>query len=171
MEPVRLMTSKAFSQDELVASLLEIGVQRDETPGHPWEYFACRGEALVWVDPDHPEIYPDPEVDALIESKLGDLPRTHIVLHITRNPGSEPLALELAIQFAKRWPSVVDNLSGLTRRIFVLEELQALHESGLGFSEDEKGIPLPKEWYTLDEEYVPSWQREDLEKQDPQFVE
>jgi hypothetical protein len=169
MESVELVTSKAFSQDELITSLLQIGVKRDEDPDHLWDYVLRRGEAIVWIDPDHPERYPDSEVDTLIESKVGDSPQTYIVLHVSRNPGSEQLALELAIQFAKRWPCVLDNLSGLARRIFTLEELQALHESGLGLREDAKAGGIPKEWYTTDEEYLVSWQLEELEKQDSDF--
>jgi hypothetical protein len=142
MEPVELVTSKEFSQDELITSLLQIGVRRDENPNRLWDYVLRTGEAIVWVDPDDPERYPDSEVDALIESKLGDLPRTSIVLHISRNPGSEQLALELAIKFAKHWPCVLDNLSGLARRIFTLEELQALCDSGLGLWELEANDPV-----------------------------
>jgi DNA-directed RNA polymerase specialized sigma24 family protein len=136
-----------------------------------WDYIFFRGEAIVWIDPDDPENYPDPEVDTLVESKLGAPPQTYIVLHISRNPGSEQLALELAIEFAKRWPSVLDNLSGLARRIFTVEEMQALYESGLGVWEDENKVPLPKEWYATDEEYLALWQREELEKQDPELTE
>jgi hypothetical protein len=171
MESVELVTSKAFSQDELITALLQIGVKRDENPNHLWDYVLRRGEAIVWIDPDHPEHYPDSEVDTLIESKLGDPPRTYIVLHISRNPGSEQLALELTIQFAKRWPCVLDNLSGLARRIFALGELQALYESGLGLREDAKAVSLPKEWYAADEEYLAPWQQEELEKQNPEFME
>ena len=171
MEPVELVTSKPFSRDELIASLLQIGVERDETPNRLWDYVFRTGEAIVWIDPDDPENYPDPEIDALIESKLGSPPQTYAVLHISRNPGSEQLALKLAIEFAKRWPSVLDNLSGLARRIFALEEMQALYESGLGLWDDEKEVSLPKEWYAIDEEYLAPWQREELEKQDPALVE
>ena len=171
MEPVELVTSQPFSQDELIASLLQMGVERDEDPDRLWDYVLCEGEAIVWVDPEDPEHYPNPEVDALIESKLGEPPRTYIVLHVSRNPGSEQLAMELAIQFAKRWPCVLDNLSGLARRIFTLEELQALYESGLGLWEDEKGVPLPEEWYTADEEYLAPWQLEELKKQNAEFLE
>src|SRR5215470_4671034 len=113
MEPVELITSKAISRDEVITFLLQMGVEREQSPHRIWDYAIRRGEAIVWVDPDDVEHYPDPEVDALIENKLGGPPQTYVVLHISRNPGSEQLALELAIQFAKRWPSVLDNLSGL----------------------------------------------------------
>ncbi len=171
MEPVKLVTSKEFSRDELIAFLLQIGVKRDETPNRLWDYVLRMGEAIVWIDPDDQEHYPNPEVDALIESKLGNPPRTYIVLHMSRNLGSEQLALELAIQFAKRWPCVLDNLSSLARRIFTLEELQALYDSGQGLRDDEKEVSLPQEWYTADEEYLAPWQQEKHEKQNPEFLE
>jgi len=170
MEPVELVTSKAFSRDELITALFQIGVKCEESPHRMWDYALRRGEAIVWIDPDDPEDYPNPEVDALIESKLGEPPRTSIVLHVSREPGSEQLAMELAIQFAKRWPCVLDNLSGLARRIFALEDLQALYESGLGLREDEKDVPLPKEWYETDEVYIAPWQREELEKQHAESI-
>src|SRR5262249_36821826 len=169
MESVKLVTSKAFSRDELIASLLQVGVKPDEGPNRLWDYVLRAGEAIVWVDPDDLEHYPNPEVDTLIESKLGGPPQTYIVLHMSRNPGSEQLALKLAIQFARRWPCVLDNLSGLARRIFALDELQALSESGKGLRDDDKGVSLPKEWYATDEEYLAPWQREELEKQSPEF--
>src|SRR5262249_32300065 len=154
MDPVELVTSKALSRDELITALLQMGVKCEESPHRMWDYALRRGEAIVWVDPDHSEHYPDTEVDpVLMQSKLGDSPRTYIVLHVSSNPGSEQLAIELAIQFAKRWPCVLDNLSGLARRVFTLEELQALYESGQGLHEDEKDVPLPKEWCT-DEVYI-----------------
>ena len=52
---------------------------------------------------------------------------------------------------------------------FTLEEIQALYENGLGVWEYENAVPLPKEWYATDEEYLAPWQREELEKQDPEF--
>jgi hypothetical protein len=55
--------------------------------------------------------------DVLIERKLGGAPQTSILLYISRRPSSEPLA-ELAIHFASRWPCVLDNLSGVARRVF-----------------------------------------------------
>lgn len=172
MKSAELVTSKAFSRDELIIALLQVGVKCEESPHRIWDYAVRRGEAIVWVDPDHSEHYPDTVVDpVLMQSKLGDTPRTYIVLHISRNPGSEQLAMELAMQFAKRWPSVLDNLSGLARRVFTLEELQALYESGLGLREDEKDVPLPKEWDETDEVYIAPWQLEELKKQNAQFVE
>lgn len=171
MEPVKLVTSKAISRDDLIDFLLQIGVKRDENPNRLWDYVLRTGEAVVWVDPDDPEHYPNPEVDALIESKLGDQPRSSIVLHLSRNPGSEQLALELAIQFARHWPSVLDNLSGLARRIFMLEELQSLYNNGQGLRDDEKDVSLPNEWYAVDEEYLAPWQREELETQRSELIE
>jgi hypothetical protein len=43
MEPVELVTSKAFSQDELITSLLQIGIERDEDSYRLWDYIFFRG--------------------------------------------------------------------------------------------------------------------------------
>src|SRR5579859_46233 len=172
MEPVELVTSKSFSRDELITTLLQMGVKSEESSHRIWDYALRKGEAIVWVDPDDTEHYPDSEADVLlVESKLGGSPRTYVVLHVSSNPGSEQLAIELAIQFAKRWPCVIDNLSGLAHRVFALEELQALYDRGLGLWEDEKGVPLPKEWYETDEEYIAPWQLEEMKKQNAEFTE
>ena len=171
MEPVELVTSKAFSQDELITALLQMGVKRDQNPNRLWDYVLRTGEAIVWIDPDDPEHYPNPEVDALIERKLGGPPRTYIVLHISRNQGSEQLALELAIRFAKHWPCVLDNLRGRARSILTLEEMQAWYESGRGLWDIPEGIALPKEWYATDEEYITPSELEEIEQQNREFLE
>ena len=77
MEPVKLVTSKAFSHDELITCLLQIGVERDEDPYRLWDYIFLRGDAIVWIDPDDRERYPNPEVDTLVESKLGAPPQNY----------------------------------------------------------------------------------------------
>ena len=152
MRPVKLFTSKTLSQEEVASLLLQIRVERDESSHRIWDYRIDSGEAIVWVDPDDPEHYPNPEIDALIESKLGVPSKMYIVLHVSSGPGSGQLARDLAIRFAEQVPAVLDNMSALARRIFTLAELQALQAKGAGLWDDERNIPLPREWTTLDDE-------------------
>ena len=42
MKPVEIVTSKEFVQDELIPSLLQIGVERDENPDRLWDYVLSR---------------------------------------------------------------------------------------------------------------------------------
>jgi hypothetical protein len=171
MEPVTLWTSQTFSRDELITALLEIGVKRDENPHRLWDFVCRKEEAIVWVDPDDDEHYPNPEVDELIERKLGSPPQTSIVLQISREPGSEPLAMELAIRFASRWPCVLDKLSGLAYRVLTLEELQALYENGLGLYEEEKGVSVPQEWIPDDAEYTTPEELAEMERLNREWLE
>ncbi len=165
MKEARLLAKSNIPQDELISFLLQIGVEREKSPHRIWDYALRHGEAIVWLELEDLENYPDPEVDALIESKLGASPQTTIVLHLNSSDRSEQLALGLAIQLAERWPCVLDNLSGLARCIFTLEDLRTLQSEKRGLWEDEKDIPLPEEWVTADEEYIAPWQVEEMKKQ------
>lgn len=165
MQEVKLLSSSEIPQDELIAFLLHIGVQREESAHRIWDYALRREDAVVWLSLNDPENYPNPEVDELIEDKLGAPPQTKIVFHLNRSDGSESLALGLALQLAEHWPFVVNNLSTLARRIFTREDLQHLQEEGYGFWEDEKDVPFPEEWYPPDEEYIAPWQEEEMRKQ------
>jgi len=165
MREIEVLSSREIPQEELIAFLLHIGVQREESSHRIWDYALRRDDAVVWLDLNDPENYPDPGVDASIEEKLGASPQTRIVFHLNRSDGSESQALGLALQVAEHWPCVLDNLSGLARRIFTLEDLRRLQDEGHGFWEDEKGMPLPEEWYAADEEYIAPWQEEEMKKQ------
>lgn len=158
MRQVRLLLSTNIPRDELVAFFSQVGAKYNENPHLLSPYFPNSGGAYVWIDLDDIEKrYPDPKVDALTEQKLGAIPRFSILLHINTDPESEPLALGFAIQFAERWPCVLDNLSGLARHIYSLEELRKLQEEGRGFWDDEQLVPLPKDEYE-GEAFIPPGQ-------------
>jgi hypothetical protein len=173
MEPVELLTSKAFSREELVTTLLEMGVEREASSDPGWELVLRRGDFAVWVILDNDEPHdPDPEGDALIESKLGAPPQTSIVLYyLSYEPSSQPLAMELAMRFASRWPCVLDNLSGRAHRVFTLEELQVLYQNGLGLYEDEKGLPRRKGIDYTDEEYTTTEEQAENEREVREWIE
>jgi len=167
MDQVRLLSNVEIPRSDLVNYLLEIGVQYREDPYQLSNYYLHTGEATVWIDLDDIEPhYPNPEIDALIEQKLGDPPRIRILLHISRGLEGQLLALDFACKLAQRWPFVLDNLSGSARRIYSLEELQALQRKGHGFWEDEKRTPRPKKSDPYENfTYIPPWQIEEYKSQ------
>ena len=165
MKEVRLLSSEAIPQDELIDFLLQVGVEREESPHRIWDYALRKKNAIVWLDLNDQENYPDPEFDPVIENKLGALPQTVMLLHASSDAESASQALTLAIQLAERWPFVVDTLSSLARRIFTLEDLRTLQKEGHGLWDHESGIPLPEEWISCDEEYIAPWQEEEMRKE------
>ncbi|MDQ2716561.1 MAG: hypothetical protein M3Z08_16775 [Chloroflexota bacterium] len=147
MEPVELYSSIAIPHDELVAFLLQNSVERLGQSPH-LDYRLGRGEAYVLFELDSDEEhYPDPEFDALLESKLGGPPQTSFLIYISRNEGSEQLAMDFVTLFAQLWPCVLDNLSGRARQVFTPQEVQVLRQEGRGLYEEANKIPLPVDEY------------------------
>ena len=155
MQQVRLLSSREIPRTDLVAFFSQIGVKHEENPHYLSPYFLHTGGSYVWIDLDDIEgHYPNPEIDALTEQKLGGPTRTRILLHINRSPESETLAIGFACQFAERWRCVIDNLSGLARRIYSAQELQQLQKEGCGLWDDDQLVPLPKD-EDEDEAFIP----------------
>lgn len=156
MEPVELHSSAAIPRDELVAFLFQNGVER---MGHsPYlDYRLGREDAFILFELDSDEHYPDPEGDALIESKGGGPPQTSFLIYISRNEGSDQLAMDFVALFAQRWPCVLDTLSGLARQVYSSQEVQVLREEGRGLGEVAHKIPLPVDEYA-GEAFIPPWQ-------------
>ena len=146
MRQVELLSSREIPRTDLVAFFSQIGVKHEENPYNLSPYFLHTGEHSVWIDLDIiEERYPEPAIDALTEQKLGGLPQTQILLHISRGPESEALAIGFACQFAEHWPCVVDNLSGRVRRIYSAQELRQLQKEGRGLWDDDQLAPFPKD--------------------------
>ncbi len=166
MEPVELYSSIAIPHDELEAFLFQNGVVR--LGYSPYlDYRLGRGEAYVLFELEEDEHYPDPEFDALLESKLGGPPQTNVVIYISENEGSAQLAMDFVLLFAQRWPCALDNLSGRARQVFTPQEVQVLQEEGRGLYEEAKKIPRPVDEYA-GEAFIPP-RREGEEEGDESF--
>lgn len=166
MRQVSLLSPIEIPRSELLQFFAQAGVKRGESAHRLAEHLLRAGEAQVWIEPESKEPhYPDPPVDALIEQKLGGPPRTHLLLHITSTPESEQLALDFACLLAERWPFVLDNLSGLARRIYGLADLQSLRQEKRGLWDEEKQASLPKD-ELADATFVPAWMEEQYRSQD-----
>jgi hypothetical protein len=86
-------------------------VSRDKR--HVWLYF--QSEDLTTLPDDMAkEIVP----------VLGGVPKTNIVLEVSREPGSLKVAFDIARAFATRWPAVLHDLE-VPGRIYTRDELLA----------------------------------------------
>lgn len=84
------------------------------------------GNRHIWIyfSPEELDDYlEDEDEKADIVAKLGGLPKTHIPVQISRTEGSRKIALNFALEFGKKWPVVLSNLSD---GIFTLDELMAM---------------------------------------------
>lgn len=92
-------------------------------------YFKGRiseGERHIWIyfSPEELDDYlEDEDEKADIVVKLGGLPKTHIPVQISRKTGSRKIALNFALEFGKKWPVVVSDLSD---KVFSLDELKGM---------------------------------------------
>jgi hypothetical protein len=69
------------------------------------------------------DLMPPPEgILAAVQAALGGKPATNIVLEISRHPGSEEVAFEIARAFAERWPVVLHDLQ-VPGKVFSQREL------------------------------------------------
>ncbi len=131
MEPVQLVSSVEISRPELVAFLQTLGAKADSTK--IYDGVVYRGDANVWIVLDREGI--DEDDVEIFTQKLGNTPRTSIVIDISRAEGSEQLAVEIVGRFAERWPVVVDNClpEEIGGKVFTADELLELKASGKGF--------------------------------------
>jgi hypothetical protein len=67
------------------------------------------------------------DVVALLTDRLGALPRSEIVLELSREPGTDALAIDVAIAFAELWPAV---LSDLGKMALTLDDLRHIRREG-----------------------------------------
>ncbi len=170
--PLALLSSAAIPREQLTAFLRQAGVEPVKSEHRIFDYVLTRGKASCWFDLDDKENYTDPEVDAQIERKLGSAPHTRIMLHPSDEPGSEQLAMEFVSAFARRWPGVVDNLSGFVRLVYSAQEVDELLRQGRGLRDEDRTVPRQKD-PDEDQAFIPPWLEEYLPpgfENDPGFA-
>ncbi len=132
-EPVALFFNAAISPKEFAMTLLSKGGVMD--PKSEMEGQVSRGSRHVWVFLQSPDLRQLEEpIASEVTSALGGRPQTNLVMEISRHPGSDELAVELASAFAAQWPVVAHNLR-VPGRIFTPLEIQRRSIEGIGFSE------------------------------------
>lgn len=112
-----------------------IGGVVEPSPG-----FAARlssGERHVWVAPVSSTLEElEREELQRVTAALGAPARSHVILEVGRMPGSGRLALTFAIELARMYPLVVENLSGADGPLLTLDDLLALDAAGGGIGGD-----------------------------------
>ncbi len=140
---IELISSKQIPRAELLAFLEKAGMERYDSPYTAYTYRLKRGDAQIWVELDTEEDSTLPEHEARIEQKLGGPAHTRLFLNIGNQPDQEDLAIELACQFAERWPLVVDSLEASPDSIYTAEEVVELRRQHRGFGRSGGSKPGP----------------------------
>lgn len=128
-----ILSSNDISRDEFNLFVKNIGgmlkpdgikdAQISRGWNHLWLFFCP--QTLIEVIED---------IGEKLASKLGDTPKTCIVLELSQTGGTEKLALEFAIAFAERWHSVLGDAHD---RLLTLEDMRRALKTGerLGVSD------------------------------------
>ena len=127
-EPVSLISSADIKQEEFSTFLQQLGAVLH--PDHVYDGRLSRGNFHIWIALDNSELK-NFETDEIkrITQQLADMPQTHILLDVSKNPGSQQLAIEFACKFAEQWPCVVYDLC---KNVYLAQDLLDLCRNGQG---------------------------------------
>ncbi|MEA5537398.1 hypothetical protein [Crocosphaera sp. XPORK-15E] len=105
-ESISLISNDEITHDEFILFLKQLGVYL--YPDQIYDGRVSRNNCHVWIVLDNSEIqnFAESEIK-LITEKLGDYPKTHILLDISKNPGGLELAWEFVNQFYQQWSCVI----------------------------------------------------------------
>jgi hypothetical protein len=130
-QPFALISSTEINHEEFVAFLKREGAEL--TPDDVYDGRISRGELHVWILLDNSNLNDLEAFDnELIMQGLGKPPKTYITLDVSREQGSEQLAIEFAYACAEKWPCIVYNLLNKT---YSKDDLYRLLIAGKGFEE------------------------------------
>jgi hypothetical protein len=132
-EPLILLSSAAISEDDFITFLTGIGGVHE--PGDVEIGRFSRDRCHLWIFLNPQALAESLEdIGAAATEKLGGAPQSCVVLELSREPGTERLALEFSIAFAERWPAVLNDTWDM---LLTLPDMrQALREGKkLGVSE------------------------------------
>lgn len=122
-ESIGLVFSEKIDLERFLDVVVALGGVR-----HPDEWVQgrlTRGDRHVWIYNADPGDLEPSELDAL-EGKLGEAIGTRVILNLSREEGTDRVALELVEAAARRWRVVVDNL---VDRVFTVDELRDREKS------------------------------------------
>ncbi len=128
-EPISLISSVEIQPSEFLIFLQYLGILLH--PDNVYDGRISRGNTHVWMVLDNTELENfNADEMKLITQKLTAKPQTHILLDVSKTPGSEELALEFACKFAKRWSCIVYDSN---YNIYSTQELLELCPAEAGF--------------------------------------
>uniref|UniRef100_A0A8J6ZKS6 Uncharacterized protein n=2 Tax=Desmonostoc muscorum TaxID=1179 RepID=A0A8J6ZKS6_DESMC len=128
-EPISLISSAEIEPAEFLTFLEYSNVLLH--PDNVYDGRISRANTHLWIVLDNTELknFSTEEIE-LITQKLTAKPQTHILLDVSKTPGSEQLALEFACKFAKKWSCVIYDSS---QKVYSAEELLGLCQTEPGF--------------------------------------
>ncbi len=132
-DPYILLTASEIGINEFTGFLTQTGAFLD--PDHADEGRVSRGHFHVWIylnSESHDDI--DADISEQLAAKLGGLPKSSLVLELSRTHRADKLAIEVAIAFMKQWTAVLWDTNA---QILDLRDLRQLQSEG-------KGIPQPE---------------------------
>jgi len=107
-EPISLISSAEIQPSEFLSFLQYLGILLH--PDDVYDGRISRDNTHVWMVLDNTELENfNANEMKLITQKLTAKPQTHILLDVSKTPGSEQLALEFACKFAKKWSCILYN--------------------------------------------------------------
>jgi len=105
-EPISLISNADIKPEEFTNFLQQVGAVLH--PDNLYDGCLSKGNLHVWIALDNSELKNfDADEIELITQQLGSSPQTHILLDISKNLGSEQIALEFACKLATRWNCVI----------------------------------------------------------------
>ncbi len=123
-EPISLISSDEIQPAEFLDFLEYSGALIK--PDTIYNGRFSRENSHVWVSLDNHELTNfDPDEITLITQKLTAKPQTHILLDVSKTPGSRQLALEFVYKFAKQWSCVVYDSY---EKLYSVEELEVMEQ-------------------------------------------
>ncbi|MBD2774741.1 hypothetical protein [Iningainema tapete] len=121
-EPISLISSADVKPEEFENFLQQVGAVLH--PDNLYDGRLSKGNINVWIALDNSELTNfDVEEIELITQRLGGSPKTHILLDVSKKPGSEKIALEFACNFATKWNCVIYDSN---QKVYSTQELLKL---------------------------------------------
>jgi hypothetical protein len=128
-ENISLVSSEQISLDELENLILRMGGFLTTDFGR-FGQISPQKKAVIWLWLGTiQELFSGepPELPQKIQAKLEGVPKTHIIIEISTQTGSQKLAVDFAAACAERWPCVVDPGHGI---VFSREEILQIQREG-----------------------------------------
>lgn len=140
-EPVLLLSSVPIDDAGFASILHDAGAVRLHHGGY--EGHLGDHERTIWISRSPESLSElavvDPQRLHQVQQLLGGPPVTCITLSISREPGSDRLAMQFIAVYAQRGPCVVDDPQG---PVYTSAQVQALYEAGGSFDEARQA-PVP----------------------------
>lgn len=109
-ESISLISNTDIKQKEFVFFLQQVGATLH--PDNQYDGQISQGSFHVWIALDNSELTNfDAQEIQLMTQQVGDKPKTHILLDISKKTGSKEIALDFACKFAKHWNCILYNLN------------------------------------------------------------